>query len=316
MAASVACLCHYALVGTASLGVHDYYFSLAEHVAAGSAELPVVDATTGMHRVGLFFGVYALWLLAVRLATARASFRARASSSRSPATSHKQTASTNGSHHAPNRFPLVTTRHPTTVVWYEYTWLCNATLVMGAYSLLTERPALALAYGLTVAIDQLLWYVDGVVYLLTKRTWIGVFRHIFRADTQWYQLWTTWHHVWTLPLLAWATWGPQLRYWLFQAWHLSSAVVTLNVLASRLLTPYGVVIQTLEEDNGKSPATSFFHYLNVNLSYEVWKDLAKNIGYLRIEEDRPGVPLYLTRLLTRWMLLNTLIFALAWMLAR
>lgn len=43
---------------------------------------------------------------------------------------------------------------------YEYTWLCNVTLLLGAAALWTNRPLMATAHCVAVGIDQLMWYVD------------------------------------------------------------------------------------------------------------------------------------------------------------
>ena len=49
---------------------------------------------------------------------------------------------------------------PRQSVIYESTWLCNGTLALGALASWTHRPILAMACCVTVGIDQLLWYVD------------------------------------------------------------------------------------------------------------------------------------------------------------
>jgi hypothetical protein len=45
-------------------------------------------------------------------------------------------------------------------VFYEYTWLCNSTLLLGFIGLRTCRPLLATGPAIAVSIDQLLWYID------------------------------------------------------------------------------------------------------------------------------------------------------------
>mmetsp|Transcript_9296 Transcript_9296/g.11829 ORF Transcript_9296/g.11829 Transcript_9296/m.11829 type:complete len:257 (+) Transcript_9296:1-771(+) len=47
-------------------------------------------------------------------------------------------------------------------------------------------------------------------------------------------------------------------------------------------------------------------YLNINLSYELWKDI--NISILQINNDDPHVILYVLRLMWRWSLFNLLTF--------
>lgn len=43
---------------------------------------------------------------------------------------------------------------------YEYTWLCNVTLLLGATAFVLDRPIVATAHCVAVGIDQLMWYVD------------------------------------------------------------------------------------------------------------------------------------------------------------
>jgi hypothetical protein len=45
-------------------------------------------------------------------------------------------------------------------VFYEYTWLCNSTLLLGFIGLRTCRPLLVTGPVIAVSIDQLLWYID------------------------------------------------------------------------------------------------------------------------------------------------------------
>ena len=47
-------------------------------------------------------------------------------------------------------------------------------------------------------------------------------------------------------------------------------------------------------------------YLNVNLSYELWKDI--QFSFLQINYDNPNIILYIFRLLWRWQLFNIIVF--------
>ena len=297
----LACLLHYALVGPVSVAVHDRI------IMAAQGEYDNSPSSVASARIGVFFGVYWLWLLSFRLCTASSKAVALLQAVKDPPIA----ASTTSNLH---------TTEPSSMVWYEIPWLCNMTLAMSGWALVTNRPTLALAYGLTVAIDQLLWYIDGVIYLATGKIVVGVFRHMLLPTARWYHHLTTWHHVWTLPLLVVAASnqptttseselllldGDEVYRYYRHIWLLSGVVMTLNVLSSRFFTPFAIMI-THPADKS-SPHRSFFYYLNVNLSYEVWKDLSKSISFLRIQEDRPSTPVYLSRLLSRWMFLNTVI---------
>ena len=63
-------------------------------------------------------------------------------------------------------------------VLYEYCWLCNITLWLGALALYTGRPILASALCTAVGIDQLLWYVDLAGYTLLGKFPIGVAKYL------------------------------------------------------------------------------------------------------------------------------------------
>lgn len=312
----LACLVHYLCVGSLSILLHDGWI-----VGIPPLDVPVPAL---MMRVGQLFGIYSVWLLVFRLCTAASKVNNAMALSSTTVQDKK---------HA--TFTVEYTTDPKAIIWYEMTWLCNATLVMSSVALVTHRPLLAWAYGLTVAIDQTLWYLDGILYILTGKVTVGVFNHILLSKIPWYHHLTTWHHIWTLPLLGIATWSLSSSPWssqtsytilqylgmewchcYFQVWILSGAVMTLNVLSSRALTPYGLVIARPSLSSSSSPPPSivgdnrpgsYFHYLNINLCHEVWKELSMNISFLRIQQDAPPVPLYLARLLIRWFFLNTLI---------
>jgi hypothetical protein len=45
-------------------------------------------------------------------------------------------------------------------ILYEYSWLCNVTLILGSIGLVTGRPTVATAHCVAVGIDQIMWYID------------------------------------------------------------------------------------------------------------------------------------------------------------
>ena len=55
------------------------------------------------------------------------------------------------------------------VVFYEFQFLCNVTLVVSPIALSTSRPTVATAFCVAVGIDQLLWYVDLLGYFIFTR---------------------------------------------------------------------------------------------------------------------------------------------------
>lgn len=332
MPPSLACLLHYVVVGPASVMMHDALGLNPRGLIISNGSSNDNESSLLQRSIALLFGVYALALLLIRLYMISSKVALLAAKSNGNDGS-KTTAIHRG--HATTEIA----NDPSAVVWYEHTWLCNVALLMTAWALWTNRPALAWAHGVTVAIDQVLWYVDGMVYLLTsgKTVLVGVFSHILlQPNIQWYHHLTCWHHIWNLPLLAVATTmatrttdndptTDEQSFWIrfcayyYPTWLLASGIMTLNVVASRILTPHGVVVQTVATCPTTTTRTTtrqpgrrqFFYYLNINLSHEVWKDLAISIGFLRIQQDHPAVAVYLWRLLTRWMLLNSILWAAA-----
>jgi hypothetical protein len=198
-------------------------------------------------------------------------------------------------------------------VWYEYCWLCNVSLNLGALALWTNRPTIAAGLCVAVGLDQLLWYVDLAVYALTGKFPIGVAKYICWPGVTWASRITCTHHLWTIPVLLYASRGMHPL-----AWPLSMVVMTLSVVSSRFLTPSHVV----RVHNGGGGDGHHHHktgteglsvaeepkYLNVNLSHMLWKDI--QIKGLQISADNPSWILYLVRLLSRWAAFNTLIFGL------
>jgi hypothetical protein len=179
------------------------------------------------------------------------------------------------------------------VFLYQYCWLCNVTLWMGALAALTDRPIIAQAYSVTVGIDQLMWYVDLTGYVTTGKFPVGVAKYVIwpgNGDSRF----TCTHHLWTIPVLLYSC-GGQLH---MLALPLSFILMTTNVCLSRSMIP--------------SHTTTA--YLNVNLSHELWKDITFDL--LQINYDDPPVFVYLFRLLWRWQGFNTIVFGILYLICR
>mmetsp|Transcript_5352 Transcript_5352/g.7892 ORF Transcript_5352/g.7892 Transcript_5352/m.7892 type:complete len:283 (+) Transcript_5352:38-886(+) len=186
-------------------------------------------------------------------------------------------------------------------VLYEYTWLCNSTLILGVIGLRTCRPLLVTGPAIAVSIDQVMWYVDLIGWASSgfKKFPIGVAKYLTWKETDSISKYTCTHHLWTIPLHIYAV-GGDLP---FSSYGMSIYIVIIHVLLSRLLTPFYI---NLEHDKRK--------YLNVNLSHELWRDIT--FGFLQISKDNPPAAVYLFRLVWRWLLLNLLVFLLLRQLVR
>lgn len=184
---------------------------------------------------------------------------------------------------------------PRGLVVYEYTWLCNVTLWQSAFALRTNRPALAMAYCIVVGIDQLLWYIDLGMYAVLGKFPIGVANYLtWPENSNWSSRITCSHHLWTIPLVLF---GLRLR---MEPAVLPLALisVTVNILLSRWLTPAEV----------RTEKGTF--YLNVNLSYAVWKDI--KYRWLQIKAENASA--YLSQILCLAYCFNTAIFGVLWLL--
>ena len=210
-------------------------------------------------------------------------------------------------------------------VLYELTWLCNSTLVMGFITLgafhnntidsmnsnwlFRRRPLVAIACCIGVSIDQVLWYVDLLGILTCRKFPVGVMKYLTWKQTLWIDRLTCTHHLWTMPLIIYATKNEQVLVGL-DAFLLSSCIVTIKVVLSRWLTPH--CIQVVSDDKrskdykAKQNDPQRFRYLNVNLCHELWRDIS--FSFLQISHDNPPGWLYLWRLLWRWQVFNFLVF--------
>ena len=221
-------------------------------------------------------------------------------------------------------------------VMYELTWCCNSTLLMGCIAfgafddnddkdnyffftwLFRRRPLIATACCIGVSIDQVLWYVDLIGYLLSGKFPVGVMRYLTWSQTLWIDRLTCTHHLWTIPMFIYA-YNNELG---LDSFMLSVCIVTIKVCLSRWLTPHSIQVIKREDTDGIGQETTLeeeetendsndplrFRYLNVNLCHELWKDISEFHGFLQISQDKPPGWLYLWRLLWRWQLLNYLVF--------
>ena len=114
---------------------------------------------------------------------------------------------------------------------------------------------------------------------------VGVTKYLTWPGTSFFTRVTCTHHLWTIPLFVTASGGVHVM-----SFPVSVVIVVTNVLLSRWLTPFSIPTK----------------YLNVNLSYELWRDV--ELAFLQINYDDPPLMRYLFRLLWRWQLLNLVVF--------
>ncbi len=170
--------------------------------------------------------------------------------------------------------------------------------------LLRRRPMVATAFCIAVSIDQILWYIDALYYIIYRTFPIGVMKYLTWEQTLWIDKFTCTHHLWTIPLFLYTTKKDNDAVLTWRTLVLSHyVVVVVHVLLSRWLTPHYISNSTKNTNNKD---TNNYRYLNVNLAHELWQDIT--ISFLQISKDNPTFWIYLFRLLWRWMLFNTLVF--------
>jgi len=184
-------------------------------------------------------------------------------------------------------------------VLYEFCWLCNSSLVFGAFGLYSCRPLIATGFAVAVSIDQLLWYVDIIGYILSgmRKFPIGVCKYLFWKNTQWSSRISCTHHFWTIPIMIYGCSG--LKCW-WGSWLLNIVLVLLHVLLARWLTPFKISLS--KEKGNVMSEESQIKYLNVNLCYELWGDI--KVGILRRAGDNQPTFVYILRLNLWWQLFN------------
>jgi hypothetical protein len=264
-------LCHYTLLIMVAFGVHDRLIT-RESAPFPSSWSMTEPCQSFRRQVGIFLALYSLWFLPWRICFSN-----------------------------PGKIPRNS-------LVYEYTWLCNGTLVLGSLASLSNRPIISSGCCVTVGIDQLLWYVDLIgYYCFAGKFPVGVAKYLTWPETNNALRVTCTHHLWTIPLLMTTSGGrfPVASY------ILSFLLMVLNVCLSRVMIPAEIVvpITTIQGE-----AKSLRKYLNVNLSHELWKDIKFEL--LQINYDDPPAPLYLFRLLWRWQGFNTIVYIVLVLLGR
>jgi len=237
---------------------------------------------------------------------------------------------------------------------YGFTWLCNTAMVFSVIGIETCRPLLGSSSAVAVSIDQVLWYVDIIGWVLSgcRKFPIGVAKYLTWPQTTWVTKVTCTHHLWCIPLLIYGSYGMH-----YAAYPLSTYIVASHVILSRWLTPFKIIPCLVDGNNDKKKfsnnrnnnngskfkrVTNFMcgtpsifpdpstttsspnkiklkemeRYCNVNLSHELWSDI--QFSQLRTSTDTaPDGATYILRLLSWWNgIFNLIIFCLLYLLGR
>lgn len=174
---------------------------------------------------------------------------------------------------------------------YEMLWCCNVALLLASLGLSTNRPRLVAAAAISVSIDQLMWYVDLFGFFAFKTWPIGVAKYLAKASLS--RIATSTHHIWFIPVCIVAVGFPAATLQRPHAqaficdFGLSVGIILMVAVTSRWLTPLRLRSQKGNAEpqqrttrlSGAADASAGAHlirgdYLNINLVYESWPDLA------------------------------------------
>jgi len=173
--------------------------------------------------------------------------------------------------------------------FYEMLWGCNMAIALSGLGCILGRPLLVSTGVMIVGLDQLLWYVECLVYLLLGKFPFGVASYMVWPQTSLVRKITTLHHLWFLPFglycLSPASFNPVS--------FLSAMCLNIYlVIAARLFTPCnlwfpitdakvalkseGKEKHSILDESGKY----YMDYLNINCGFEFWSDVPIKILHL------------------------------------
>lgn len=118
-----------------------------------------------------------------------------------------------------------------------------------------------------VALDQTLWWVDVLTFVLTQKFRVGVAKYLIWPETTWNKIITSTHHLWFIPVCAYFNDGLAL-----DGLKLSVLMVLYLSVFTRMCVPFEINFE------GKAK------YMNINCTYECWKDV--KLGILHIADRK------------------------------
>jgi len=146
--------------------------------------------------------------------------------------------------------------------FYDMLWACNISILLAIFGLARNSPVLIGTSLITIACDQLLWYADILSYVVTGKFHIGVAKYLIWPETTISTKLTSTHHLWFIPLLVSVL--KKAGGLKKESFKISLALTLMLWVVSRSLLP-----KTLPGPKEGAHDT----YMNVNLSWELWKDV-------------------------------------------
>ncbi|CAK9108242.1 unnamed protein product [Durusdinium trenchii] len=186
---------------------------------------------------------------------------------------------------------------------YQLMFSCNFSMPVAAAAIYWRKPILLCAQGILVAIDQVLWYVDLLGYLLTGKLPLKVVGYLLWPSTPLSRRISCIHHVLFEPLvICVGSQGQSLP--ILRGFLVALAQTVVCQAICRYTTP-------IEIQHGKELC-----YLNINLCYESFRDV--KVAWIR-RYDGAKASSYLPWMLWIWnggnlILFLLLAFPLLWLL--
>lgn len=84
---------------------------------------------------------------------------------------------------------------------YEMIWACNQAIIMMISGILRGNALTVGASMVMISIDQCLWYIDILGFILIRKFPVGVAKYITWPTTTKIRLLTSTHHLWFIPML-------------------------------------------------------------------------------------------------------------------
>ena len=157
------------------------------------------------------------------------------------------------------------------IALYEISWACNLCMAEVACGLLIQDGILVEAALITVSVDQILWYVDIAGFAVNRKFPIGVAKYMTWPETSNMRRLTSTHHLWFMPLIQYTLGKKVISYESF-------SFVLINILVLEIIgrTTIGREVKLSDKNSV---------YMNLNLSYELWKDV--KIKFLEVFSKQP-----------------------------
>ena len=96
------------------------------------------------------------------------------------------------------------------------------------YGLLTQDGRLLEAALITVSVDQILWYVDILGFVVKRKFPVGVAKYLVWPETSNLRRFTSTHHLWFIPLIQYVI-GKQVLS------HESFSMALINIIILEII---------------------------------------------------------------------------------